>query len=109
MYQYEEIYGTSLISLEVKVVISNHNQFNTYFIESNMWVLNDNHNVKIDGCITFIGNMMPLFFTISRDMKLTTMGNIWSRTARNVLKSISHVSSIYYNRGFKVIEMLMDK
>ena len=52
---------------------------------------------------------MSFFVTISCDMRFITMENIQSQKARNILKAINNVISIYYNQVFKVITFFMDQ
>ena len=64
-------------------------------------------NFTMAGDIIFINNMMPLFVTISRNLRFATVDNIQYSPDKTILKSIGGFNSLYSNNGFKVTNMLM--
>ena len=69
----KEIYGPIITSLRGETVRYKPDQVNIDYIEFLMWVSKANYNVTLFMDIVFIGNMVPLFSTISSDMKFITV------------------------------------
>ena len=53
-------------------------------------------------------NKIPLLVTLSRNVKFGTVEAIMERKQATMLKSISHVATLYRKAGFKVTTALMD-
>ena len=89
----EETYGPRIVVLKGNMVRSSTDKVNTDYIKVPMWVLDSNHNVTLVRYIMLIGNMIPLFVSISLCLNFTTVEHIQSReTSINILEAISHVN-----------------
>ena len=95
--QVEKIYESITTALSEKPVRYNHDQVKKDYIEVILWVLKANKNVTLTGYIMVIGNIIPLYVTISWNINFTTVENIQSVTSIYILEAMNNVNSIHYD------------
>jgi hypothetical protein len=102
-----KIYGPSIAALKGKTVRRSPEPVVTDLIEIPQSILQANMKVSLSGDVFFV-YQIPFFTTISRNLKFTTVENIPSRTAKQLVLAARHVLMLYRKRGFRVTTAMMD-
>jgi hypothetical protein len=87
----DTIYGPSIAALKGKTVRRSPERVVTDLIEVPNEILWANQNVSLYGDVSLV-NTIPFFATISRNVRFTTVGNIW-KAARSIDLTCEHVVS----------------
>jgi hypothetical protein len=95
----DKIYGPSIAALKGKTVRQSPEKVVTDLIEVPRQILEANTFVSLSADVFFV-NQIPFFTTISGNIKFTTVENIPSRKANQLIAAAKHVLSIYKKEVF---------
>ena len=99
----EAIYGVSVPSLKGKTTRVAPDRVRTEILAVPHDILLSNQDVTIGYDRMFI-NKLPFLFTISENLKFTTIENIPNIKVQHILEALTHVQSVYRARGFNVVK-----
>jgi hypothetical protein len=103
-----KIYSPSIAALKGKTVRRSPEAVVTDLIKIPKAILQANMKVSLSGDVFFV-NQIPFFTTISRNIKFTTVENIPTRTAKQLVLAARHVLMLYQKQGFRVVTAMMDR
>ena len=103
----DNIYGPKIATLKGRTNHSKTESVVDDYITVPREIMKANNNITISGDILFI-NKIPLFMTISRNIKFTIIECIRNRTLKQLINSMGNIKSIYTKRGFSIRKSLMD-